>query len=103
MHKIILIILATVVNETAAGYDQSKLASNHIFIASNQYSKENKYAEVVDMGANFYRVNPFPYLPAELEPSWNLFANFKPGAVNCYDAHKMSFGVCEIIDVNNAE
>ncbi|MEG3658221.1 hypothetical protein V5097_12500 [Arenibacter palladensis] len=72
MHKVILIIIATVVNEMAAGYDQSKLASNHIFIPSDQYSRENKYAQLVNKEAYFYNVNPLYCLPADIEPSWNF-------------------------------
>ncbi len=72
MHKVILIIIATVVNEMAAGYDQSKLVSNCIFISTNQYSRVNKYSEVVNKEAFFYNVNPLYCLPADIEPSWNF-------------------------------
>ena len=72
MHKVILIILATVVNEMAAGCDQSKLVSNQILTPLNQYSGKNEYAKVVGKEAYFYRVNPLSCLPSELEPSWNF-------------------------------
>lgn len=72
MHKVILIILATVVNEMAAGYDESKLVSKAMFTISNQCIRDNKCAEVVNKEASFYRVNPLCCLPTQLEPSWNF-------------------------------
>jgi hypothetical protein len=91
MHKVILIILATVVNELAAAYDESKLVDNCIFNTANQYGNEYRYMPAIFMEVSVSAENVVQYIPMDLEPSWNLFPNFKPAASHFANSRKANF------------
>ncbi|WP_247096255.1 hypothetical protein [Arenibacter sp. S6351L] len=80
MHKVILIILATVVNELAAAHNESELVDNCTFYTVNQCSNESKVMPEIFAAESLYSKQGVRYVTVDLEPSWKLFANFKPGA-----------------------
>ncbi|RAJ07446.1 hypothetical protein [Arenibacter echinorum] len=98
MHKVILIILAIVVNELAGAYDESKLIDNCIFYTTNQYSNEYRWMPVIFMEASVNTENIAQYIPVDPEPSWKLFPNFKPIATHCAYNHKMNFQNYGVMD-----
>jgi len=85
MHKVILVILATVVNELAAAHDESKLVDNCTFFTVNQGSSKYEVMPEILTVASFYSEKGVRYVPLVFEPSWKLFANFKPGTIHCVD------------------
>ena len=65
MHKVILIILATVVNELAAAYDESKLVDNCIFNTANQYGNEYRWMPAILMEVSVSAENVVQYIKAK--------------------------------------
>ncbi|WP_147321482.1 MULTISPECIES: hypothetical protein [unclassified Arenibacter] len=68
MYKVVLIILAMVVNELAAGYDESKLVDDCLFICENQLNAECKVASEMFVETYWYREDWASCLPVYLEP-----------------------------------
>ncbi|MEQ8219656.1 MAG: hypothetical protein RH981_15560 [Arenibacter sp.] len=97
MHKVILIILAIVVNDLAAAYDESKLVDNCVFISANQYISEYMWMPVIFMEPSVNTENLPRYIPMDLERSWKLFPNFKPGVSHCANNGKVNFRNYQVV------
>ncbi|PXX24599.1 hypothetical protein C7972_11576 [Arenibacter sp. ARW7G5Y1] len=98
MHKVILIILATVVNELVAAHSESKLVDNSIFYIMDQYSRQSKKVSKTFVPATLYSENGLLYIPVDNEPSWELFPNFKPRGIHCVNNAKLNLQGFNMVD-----
>ncbi|MCK0190146.1 hypothetical protein [Arenibacter sp. F20364] len=78
MQKIILIIIATIVNGLVGVQDESKLLDNCSFIAVSQHCNGIELKLETLAGTTFYHENVTPANSMCQVPPWNLFVNFKP-------------------------
>lgn len=85
MQKIILIIIATIVNDTMAAHDQSKLPIYRTLDTVHQNYNENNLVEEMVVEPSVYGKNDVQSLSPNPMPSWNLFVNFKPRATLALD------------------
>jgi len=78
MQKIILIIIAAIVNELAASQDESKLPNNYSLVTVDQHCNGDKSKLKMLTGTVLNRENSSESASTDLVAPWNLFVNFKP-------------------------
>jgi hypothetical protein len=77
MQKIIMIIIATIVNETVAAQDQSKVLNECTLNTVHQCCKANSVEAEMVMETSMFEKKANQPPSVDLLLPWNLFANFK--------------------------
>ena len=88
MQKIILVIIAAIVNQIASGQDQSKSQDNGILVPVNQCCNEEKVILEPIKGASWICTKDFDSNTLGKALSWDLFVNFNPRYFRISDSGK---------------